>query len=140
MKNYFFVLFTLCFVALISCNTKNSENSDNLEDINAVDVNHTETDLDQKLPIIIDFSAVWCPPCQQFKPIFEEASKDYTGKVEFKTIDVDENSEMAKSFNISSIPAIVFIDSNGNEVNRIVGFVDRNTLDKAIEEYFKVKI
>lgn len=138
MKKIFISFISICFILFVSCSAKDNESTDSLaNDVDSIDI---EANVVQNLPTIIDFSAVWCPPCQKFKPIFEEASKDYAGKVEFKTIDVDENVEMAKKFNISSIPAIVFIDSNGKEVNRIVGFVDRESLDNAITDYLKVKI
>ena len=44
---------------------------------------------------IIDFNATWCGPCKAFAPIFEEAAKDYAGKVKFIAVDVDLHREMA---------------------------------------------
>ena len=62
---------------------------------------------------IIDFNATWCGPCKAFSPIFEEAAKDYAGKVKFIAVDVDLHREMAEELNINSIPAILFINTNG---------------------------
>lgn len=121
---------------LVSCGTATSDKtnkSDTLTNEESVsDVKVT------RLPVIMDFSATWCPPCQQFKPIFEEAKDRYSGQIEFKTIDVDAEKELAQQFNITSIPAIVFIDAEGNEINRIIGFTDKDSFDKAINDNFKL--
>lgn len=63
------------------------------------------------------FSATWCGPCKQFKPIMEELSNEGYN-IEF--IDGDENREVAIKYNIRSIPTTV-IEKDGNELNRIVG-------------------
>tara|TARA_B100001778_G_scaffold334840_1_gene348236 strand:- start:1073 stop:1318 length:246 start_codon:yes stop_codon:yes gene_type:complete len=63
------------------------------------------------------FSATWCGPCKQFKPIMEELSNEGYN-IEF--IDGDENREVAIEYNIRSIPTTV-IEKDGNELNRIIG-------------------
>ena len=63
------------------------------------------------------FSAAWCGPCKQFKPIMQELS-DEGYDIEF--IDGDENKEVAIEYNIRSIPTTV-IELDGKEINRLVG-------------------
>ena len=55
-------------------------------------------------PLILDFTAVWCPPCQMIKPIFEQMAKDFEGKAIFLKIDVDEMGELSEQFGISCMP------------------------------------
>ena len=63
------------------------------------------------------FSAVWCGPCQTFKPTMKElASEGYN--IEF--IDVDTNNEAAAQYNVRSVPTTIVLE-NGEEVNRMVG-------------------
>ena len=134
MKNIIWIC--LSMLMLVSCGTATSDKtnkSDTLTNVESVsDVKVTG------LPVIMDFSATWCPPCQQFKPIFEEAKDRYSRQSEFKSIDVDAEKELAQQFNITSIPAIVFIDAEGNEINRIIGFTDKDSFDKAINDNFKL--
>lgn len=134
MKNIIWIC--LSMLLLVSCGTATSDKTNKSDTLtneeNVSDVKVTG------LPVIMDFSATWCPPCQQFKPIFEEAKDRYSGQIEFKTIDVDAEKELAQQFNITSIPAIIFIDAEGNEINRIIGFTDKDSFDKAINDNFKL--
>ncbi len=91
-------------------------------------------DVDQ--PTIIDFNATWCGPCQAFKPNFEKAAKEYAGKVDFISIDVDINPGLAQAFGISSIPAIVYIKP-GEEPQMQVGFMSYEEFKPTIDEFLK---
>tara|TARA_R110002050_G_scaffold51206_1_gene117886 strand:- start:730 stop:975 length:246 start_codon:yes stop_codon:yes gene_type:complete len=74
------------------------------------------------------FSAAWCGPCKQFKPIMEELSNEGYN-IEF--IDGDENREVAIEYNIRSIPTTV-IEENGKEINRIVGVKGKEEMIKEL--------
>ena len=64
-------------------------------------------------PVIIDFYADWCRPCKMVAPIMEELSKEYKGKIRIYKVNTDEQRELAGLFNVSSIPAILFVPKNG---------------------------
>ncbi len=67
-------------------------------------------------PAIVDFTATWCGPCQRISPILEELAKEYDGKIVIYKVDIDKNRDLATAFNISSIPAIMYIPLNGEPV------------------------
>jgi len=80
------------------------------------------------LPKLWDFWATWCPPCKQLKPTIEALEKEYEGKIEIKSIDVDQNKDLAQKFKVQAIPTLIFLDAKGNELSRIVGLVPRDTI------------
>jgi len=87
------------------------------------------------LPKLWDFWATWCPPCKEMKPIIEALEKEYDGKIEIKSIDVDQNKDLADKFKVQAIPTLVFLDAKGNELSRIVGLVPRDTIVGRFKTY-----
>lgn len=90
------------------------------------------TDVLKSKLAVVDFSAVWCGPCQMLAPIIEELSDVMDGEVDFFSADVDENRDLAYQFDIQSIPAIV-VFANGEEVTRTVGFQPKEELKELID-------
>ena len=79
------------------------------------------------LPKLWDFWATWCPPCKELKPTIEALEKEYEGRIEIRSIDVDQNKDLAQKFNVQAIPTLVFLDAKGNELSRIVGLTQKDT-------------
>ncbi len=73
-----------------------------------------ERNLVGNTPIIIDFSATWCGPCQKFAPIYEKAAPKYAGKVNFYKVDVDNERELAELFQIEVVPTVVIVPVEGD--------------------------
>lgn len=83
-------------------------------------------------PIIIDFWASWCGPCKMLAPIFEEASKDFAGRLRFAKISTEEYPQIAEQQDITGIPSLIMF-KNGKEVDRIIGFSPKPALKQKIE-------
>jgi len=86
--------------------------------------------------VLVDFFADWCMPCRMMAPIVEELAKEYAGKVLVGKINVDENPATADRFQVFSIPTLVII-KNGEEVDRIVGFMPKNQIEARLKKYLK---
>ena len=80
---------------------------------------------------LVDFSAEWCGPCKALNPILESLAVAVNEKVAVAKIDVDESPKAANRFQITSVPTLI-IFKNGQEVNRIVGLKDLETLKKIV--------
>jgi thioredoxin 1 len=88
------------------------------------------------VPVVLDFWAEWCPPCRALAPTFEELAKQYSGRVRFLKLNVDENAEVPQRFGIKGIPTLVFFDG-GREVERLVGAAGKDALARVIDKYVK---
>lgn len=91
--------------------------------------NQSEFDqlVNQSNPILLDFYADWCGPCQTLLPIVDKLSKEYKETVEIRKVNVDENQELAAQFKVRSIPALFFIKDN-QIVDRVNGVVPEGAL------------
>ena len=83
-------------------------------------------------PAIVDFTATWCGPCQRIAPILDELAVAYNGQIVIYKVDVDKNRELAKAFNVSSIPAVMYIPLDGEAV-MTVGSRDKSKFITEIE-------
>ena len=83
-------------------------------------------------PIIVDFWATWCGPCQMMGPVFEELSDEFDGKLKFAKVNTDDAPDAAQKSSIMSIPALV-VYKDGKEVNRIIGALPKAALKEKIE-------
>ena len=83
--------------------------------------------LDSEKPVLVDFYADWCGPCNMMAPIIEELASDLQGKARVGKINVDENQDIAMEYNVMSIPTLI-IFKEGKEVKRIVGVRSKEEL------------
>lgn len=72
------------------------------------------------VPVLVDFWAPWCGPCQMLGPVIAEVAEEYNGKAKVCKVNVDEESELAAQNAIVSIPTVILFN-NGKAVERIVG-------------------
>ena len=89
------------------------------------------------LPVVVDFSAEWCPPCWQLKPIFAQLKEEFAGKIDFITVNVDSMPDLSNEYRISSIPALVYLSADGKEVYRSVGFQQATQIKADISKYLE---
>lgn len=82
-------------------------------------------------PVMVDFWAVWCGPCQMMAPILHELETEMPD-VQIGKVNVDEQMDLARQFRVVSIPTLI-IFKNGQEVQRMVGVTSKEELKDALK-------
>ena len=84
--------------------------------------------------VVVDCWAPWCGPCHMVAPIIEEMARDYTGRILFGKLNVDENQNVAMQYEIMSIPTLL-VFKEGKLMDRIIGALPRRMLEPKITRY-----
>nr|WP_294681247.1 thioredoxin [uncultured Anaerotignum sp.] len=88
--------------------------------------------LESKVPVLVDFAATWCGPCQMMGPVLEQLSAEYEGKAKIVKVDIDESMDLAQKYQIMSVPNMI-IFKNGAPVDAVVGAVPAAHLKQKLD-------
>lgn len=88
--------------------------------------------LEADVPVLVDFWAPWCGPCRMLAPVLEEIAKEYSGRVKVCKVNVDNNSSLASSYGIMSIPTMV-VFNNGSKADRFSGYMSKTDLASKLD-------
>jgi thioredoxin 1 len=83
-------------------------------------------------PVLVDFWATWCRPCQMVAPILDELTGEYSGKLTIAKLDVDQNQQIAQKYHVMSIPTMI-VFKGGQPVKNIVGFKPKEALKEELD-------
>jgi thioredoxin 1 len=104
-----------------------------MADLVFTDQNFTNQVIKNKLPVVVDFWATWCPPCKIIDPLIDDLAKEYDGKVAIGKIDADTNPDVVGQLNVMSLPTMIFF-KDGKPVKTLIGAQGKQTYKQSIEE------
>ena len=133
-------LLTLVSLTLVAAGCNNPETVSTTE--NAVDghaeiVEVTLDNYDELVngdtPVLLDFWATWCGPCVAMTPDLESIAAEYKGRIIVGKVNVDEQPDLARQFNINPIPALFYM-KDGEKVGDQLGQQSRESLARKVEQ------
>ncbi|MDD5906192.1 MAG: thioredoxin [Clostridiales bacterium] len=103
-----------------------------MAEIKLTDQNFEQEVLHADMPVLVDFWASWCGPCQMLAPVIAEIAEEYAGKVKVGKVNVDEQPNLANRYGIASIPTVMLF-KNGEVVNTSLGYRPKNDLETMLK-------
>jgi thioredoxin 1 len=97
------------------------------------DVDYSTEVVKSAVPVLVDFWATWCGPCQMMGPVIDTVAEEYDGKVKVMKCNVDENPATPAKFGIRSIPTLLLFNK-GEVVERLVGAVPKGQVDGLLKK------
>lgn len=97
------------------------------------DSNFEEEVLNSKVPVLVDFSATWCGPCQRQLPVLQKFADANAAKIKVVKVDIDESPQISSKFGIRSVPSLLLFNA-GQKLDMKVGLTSFADLDRFVVE------
>jgi thioredoxin 2 len=88
--------------------------------------------LESPLPVVVDFWAPWCGPCRAVAPVLDQVARERAGRVRIAKVNVDENPELSRQFEIQAIPTMM-VFRGGRMMEQIRGAVPKAAIDRLLD-------
>src|SRR4051812_50176706 len=90
--------------------------------------------LASSLPVLVEFTAAWCPPCKMIAPVLDRIATEQTGRMRVVALDVDENPETTRRYGVMGMPTLALF-KDGEIVTTLVGARPQAMIMQALEPH-----
>jgi thioredoxin 1 len=92
--------------------------------------------LDSNLPVLVDVTADWCPPCKMLDPIVDEIARKYQGRLSVGSLDSDAHPDLTQEYGVMGLPTLILF-RDGQPVECIVGYTPRDKIEAKLLPYLQ---
>ncbi|GMT96876.1 thioredoxin TrxA [Corallococcus caeni] len=89
--------------------------------------------LESQEPVLVDFTATWCPPCRVIAPVIDTLAAEYKGRMKMVKLNVDDHPRTPEQYGIRAMPTLLFF-KGGKVVKQVVGAVPKAKLEEAVRQ------
>ncbi|RKH60783.1 thioredoxin [Corallococcus aberystwythensis] len=89
--------------------------------------------LESQEPVLVDFTATWCPPCRVIAPVIDSLAAEYKGRMKMAKLNVDDHPVTPEQYGVRAMPTLLFF-KGGKVVKQVVGAVPRAKLEEAVRQ------
>jgi len=107
-----------------------------MSDLVLTDKNFSEEVFKSQKPVLVDFWAEWCMPCQMITPIIQEIADEFGEKIKIGKLNVDENPLISTTFSVDAIPTLILF-KNGKIVQKFIGVQPKEVITEIINSVIK---
>lgn len=90
--------------------------------------------LQSSIPVMVDFTAIWCGPCKMLDPVVTQLSQEWNGKVKVVKLDVDDNTNLAIQYGVMGVPTLILFIA-GKPVQRLSGYQPKDRILSKFSSY-----
>ncbi len=98
------------------------------------ETNFVDEVIQSPVPVLVEFTAVWCGPCKMLEPIVKQLAQDWNGKVKVVKLDVDDNANLAMEYQVMGVPTLILF-SKGEPVQRLTGFQPKERILSKLDSF-----
>ncbi len=102
--------------------------------VTVTDATFQQEVFNSSVPVVVDFWAPWCGPCQMIGPVLERIAAEYSGRVKIAKVNVDEHQQYAGQYGVRGIPTLLIV-KDGKVVDRLVGALPEPALRQRIKSF-----
>ena len=102
--------------------------------VSVTDKTFADEVLGADVPVLVDFWAEWCGPCKMIAPVLEDIAKEHAGKLQIAKLNVDDNPNIARRYDVMSIPTLL-VFTDGEVKKRLVGAKGKAQLLEELSEF-----
>ena len=98
------------------------------------DTNFDAEVLNSEVPVLVDFTAIWCGPCKAIAPTIEKLAGEYAGRIKIGKLDIDNNPNTPTKYHVRAVPTLILFQG-GQVKDQVMGAVNKKKIESMFSDF-----